>query len=73
MSDDRWLTEEVDIKNHIREYYKNLYMTEFPIAPITSNVSSFSCCFLDEGARANLERGVTEEEIRAGLWALKPF
>ena len=60
VSDDRWLTEEVDIKNHIREFYKNLYITEFPMAPITSDVSGFSYCFLDEGARASLERGVTE-------------
>ena len=73
VTEDNWLTEEVEIKNHIRDSYKNLYMTELPMSPITSDVSSFSCCFLDEGARASLERGVIEEEIRAGLWALKPF
>ena len=73
VSEDTWLTEEVEIKNHIRDNYKNLYITELPMSPITSNVSGFSCCFLDERTRACLERGLTEDEIRAGLWALKPF
>ena len=60
VTEDNWLTEEVEIKNHIRDSYKNLYMTELPMSPITSDVSGFSYCFLDEGARASLERGVTE-------------
>ena len=73
VSEDTWLTEEVEIKSHIRDNYKNLYITELPMSPITSDVSGFSCCFLDERTRACLERGVTEDEIRASLWALKPF
>ena len=73
VTEDTWLTKEVEIKNHIRDSYKNLYMTELPMSSITSDVSGFSCCFLDERTRVCLERGVTEDEIRAGLWALKPF
>ena len=34
---------------------------------------SLSCCFLEEEDRARIDGGVTKEEIRAGLWALKPF
>ena len=73
VTEDNWLTEEVEIKNHIRDSYKKLYMTELLVSPMTSDVSDLSCCFLEEGFRAKIEGGVTEEEIRAGLWALKSF
>ena len=67
------MTEEVEIKNHIRDSYKKLYMTELLVSLMTSDVFDFSCCFLEEEDKARIEGGVTEEEIKAGLWALKPF
>ncbi|KAF3950217.1 hypothetical protein CMV_023995 [Castanea mollissima] len=37
------------------------------------DVSEFSCCFVKEEDIMRIDGDVTEEEIRAGLWALKPF
>ena len=68
-----WLTKEVEIKEYIRNSYKKLYMTELNVSSMTSYVSKFSCCFLEEEDKARIDGGVTEEEIRASLWALKPF
>ncbi|XP_075659165.1 uncharacterized protein LOC142629055 [Castanea sativa] len=68
-----WLADEVEIKNYIRNGFKKLYMTELIVSTMTSNVSNFSCCFLEEGDRIRIDGGVTEEEVRAGLWSLKPF
>ena len=67
------MTKEVEIKEYIRNSYKKLYMTELNVSSMTSYVSKFSCCFLEEEDKARIDGGVTEEEIRASLWALKPF
>lgn len=67
------MIKEIEIKDYIRNSYKKLYMTELNVSSMTSDVSEFSCCFLEEKDRARIDGGVTEEEIRAGLWALKPF
>ena len=37
VTEDNWLTEEVEIKNHIRDSYKKLYMTELLVSPMTSD------------------------------------
>ena len=68
-----WLTNEVEIKDYIRNGFKNLYMTELNMTSITSDISYFSCCFLDKEDRIRIDGDVTEEEIKAGLWGLKPF
>ena len=49
VTEDNWLTEEVEIKNHIRDSYKNLYMTELPMSPITSDVSGSLVVFWMKG------------------------
>ena len=41
--------------------------------PIDSNVSRFSCCFLEEEDRTRIDGEVTNGEIQTGLWAFKPF
>ena len=43
------------------------------MAPICSSISQFSCCFFTEEDRAWIGRAVNEEDVRDGLWALKPF
>ena len=68
-----WLTDEIEIKDYIRNGFKNLYMTELNMTSMTSDVSEFSCCFLEEEDRTRIDRDVSEKEIKAGLWALKPF
>ena len=40
---------------------------------MTSDVSNFSCCFLEEEDREKIDGVVIDKEIRLGLWALKPF
>ena len=68
-----WLTEEVEIKEYIRNGFKKLYTTKLNLSSMASNVSDFSCSFLEEEDRARIDCDVTEEEIKSGLWALKPF
>ena len=68
-----WLTDESEIKNHIQEGFKKLYMTDLEVIPINSDVSGFSCCFLNEEDRTRIDGDVSEAEIQAGLWTLKPF
>ena len=36
-------------------------------------ISNCSCCYLTEEKQAWVGRDVTEEDVRDGLWALKPF
>ena len=43
------------------------------MSSMTSDVSSFSCCFLEEEDRVRMDGDVTEEEVHVGLWSLKPF
>lgn len=68
-----WLTNEVEIKDYIRNSYKKLYETELIMSSLTSDVSEFSYCFLEEEDSVRIDGGVIKEEVRAGLWALKPI
>ena len=67
------MIDEVEIKDYIRNGFKKLYMTELNVSSMISDVFEFSCCFLEEEDRVRIDGGVTEEEVRASLWALKPF
>ena len=48
-------------------------MIDLNMSSMTSDVSSFSCCFLEEEDRVRMDGDVTEEEVHVGLWSLKPF
>ena len=50
-----------------------MYTTELRWSTKSSNVSNFSCCYFSDEVRARIDCDVTVEEIRASLWALKPF
>ena len=52
-----WLTDEVEIKDYIRNGFKKLFMIELNMTSITSDVSEFSCCFLEEEDRTRIDRG----------------
>ena len=67
------LTKDNEVKEHIRSGFINLYTTELRWSTKSSNVSNFSCCYLSNEDRARIDYDVTVEEIRAGLWAFKPF
>lgn len=68
-----WITNEEDIKNSILSDYQLLFEIELPYSLWASKVESFSCTFLSEEERANLAAHMSEDKIRQGLWALKPF
>lgn len=36
-------------------------------------ISSFSCCFMSDENCSSIVSMVTDEEVRANLWTLKPF
>ncbi|XP_030929600.1 uncharacterized protein LOC115955566 [Quercus lobata] len=68
-----WLTEDNEVKEHIRSGFINLYTTELRWSTKSSNVSNFSCYYFSDEVRARIDCDVTVEEIRASIWVLKPF
>ena len=68
-----WLTEDNEVKEHIRSGFMNLYTIELRWSTKSSDVSNFSCCYFSDEIRARIDSEVTVEEIRASLWALQPF
>ena len=68
-----WLTDDTEVKEHIRNRFMNLYTTDLSWSTKSSVVPNFSCCFFSDEIRDRIGSGVTVEEIRASLWALKPF
>ena len=61
------------IKDHIQQGFSKLYSSEMCMARMDSPIANFSCCFLSEEERGWMGRVVDKEEIKADLWALKPF
>lgn len=68
-----WVTGEEEVKNVILMGYIDLFQTSFSSSNRLSDIENFSCCFLSEGDRVSLCAPVSEEEIKLGLWSLKPF
>ena len=68
-----WITDEIEIKRHINCGFEKLYTSELCMSPMFSAVTSFSCCFLSAENCLSISSGITDEEIRAALWSLKPF
>jgi len=64
-----WITDENEVKMHIKCGFEKLYSTEISLSPM----SSFSCCFLSDENCSSIGSMVTDEEVRASLWTLKPF
>ena len=75
IKDDRgdWIADEEGVKKHILAGFENLYTTGLEKAPIPSLISNFSCFYFTEEDQAWVGREVTEEDVRDGLRALKPF
>ena len=67
------LVEERAAKEHILRGFKKLYSTSMCMSHRSSLISEFSCCFLFEEEKEWIGREVVEEDVRNGLWALKPF
>ena len=61
------------VKEFILTGYKKLFSTELNYSTLSSEVSHFSSCFLTEEEKNKLNQQISEEEIRAGMWAFKAF
>ena len=68
-----WIIEEEAVKEHILNGFKKLYSTGLEMSHIFSPVSEFVGSFLSEEERNWMGREVSDEYVRTGLWALKPF
>ena len=61
------------MQEHILNGFKKLYSMDFEMSYRFSPVADFSSSFLSEVERNWMGREVTDEDVRNGLWALKPF
>ncbi|XP_050281743.1 uncharacterized protein LOC126722642 [Quercus robur] len=68
-----WIVEEEAVKEHILKGFMKLYATGFELSYRSFAVSEFSGSFLSEADRSWMGREVVDEDVRSGLWALKPF
>ena len=68
-----WVSNEEEIKNLICNNFLNIFFTNLLQAPRIFEVANFSCALLYEDDKIKLNQVVTSEEIKVGLWALKPF
>lgn len=59
-----WIIEENEIKEYIKNEFKNLYTTELEGLAMVSDVSNFTCCFLKMEDRAKIDCDVSIEEIK---------
>lgn len=70
---EEWIDNEKAIKKHIFMGFEKLYSTETSMSSWQSPISEFSCCFLIEEESAWIGREEVEEDVKNGLWSLKPF
>ena len=68
-----WIFEESAVKEYIRSGFVGIYSTSLVSAPITYNLNYQWQPRLSEEEKQSLSGGVTDEEIKAALWSLKPF
>ena len=68
-----WIVEEEVVKEHILNGFRKLYSTKLEMSYNFSLVSEFTGSFLSEEGRNWMGREAFDEDVRTGLWALKPF
>ena len=68
-----WLSEEIEVANHIREESINIYTTSQEAANYHFNYNLQWQTKLSSEEKNSISHLVTEEEIRAALWSLKAF
>ena len=61
------------MQEHILNGFKKLYSTSLEMSHRFSLVSEFSRSFLSKEETNWMGREVSNEDVRNGLWALKPF
>ena len=68
-----WIVDTDVVKKHILMGFEKLYTTELSLSQRQSPISGLSCCFLSKEESAWVGREVVEEDVKNGLWSLKPF
>ena len=68
-----WITDEAGVKKFFLSECKKLFEIEMAFSTLSSDMENFASCFLSGEDGDCLSDPVVEEEIRQGLWALKPF
>ena len=68
-----WIDNEEAVKKHILMGFEKLYSIETSMSSWQSPISEFSCCFLIEEESTWIGIEVVEEDVKNGLWSLKPF
>ena len=68
-----WITNDEGVENLILLGFKEIFQTECLASSRASKIQEFCCCTFTEEEQATLDALVLDEEIRQGLWALKPF
>ena len=69
----KWLHEENEVKEFIREGFSIIYTTSlFSASRLNPSILSWQAK-LSEEEKESISREVTEEEIKAALWSLKDF
>nr|XP_023880427.1 uncharacterized protein LOC111992798 [Quercus suber] len=68
-----WLDGDREIADFIRKGFSTLFSTGLNCAPLTDWSPPFWQTYLKEEEARHLDRPISDEEITAGLWALKPF
>ena len=70
---EEWITNEEEVKNFILSEYQKLFEIGLYGSNPPTDLENFPCCVLSEEDKDCLSIAVTVEEIRQGLWSLKPF
>ena len=68
-----WIVDTDAVKKHILMGFEKLYTTKLSLSHWQSPISRFSCYFPSEEESAWIDREVEEEDVKNGLWSLKPF
>ena len=71
--EEEWLHEEEKIKEHIQQSFIKLYTTEMEVSNMNAWSLDHSCFYVSNEEQELIGKEVSDEEIRKGLWALKPF
>lgn len=75
MKDDmgNWLSGDAEISSFIREGFVKLFTTDASTSYQAYWNPSFWKCALKDAEKGSLDRPITDDEISAALWSLKPY
>ena len=68
-----WFYEEDKVKDHIQRGFIKLYTTKMEASHLIALTLGNSCFSFSNEERELIGKDVSDEEIRRGLWVLKPF